>query len=189
MNKITCFVSTAAIAAAFVAPASGQKLLLSEETHGFGFGYGDTRWDNFSAEIDSRFDQVDITPVLDNLSLMLEYDAVVVQLRPFTATLSTTEANNLADYIATGRKVMMFGENASFTTWSQSILNVVGGTFNGEGSGILTVANPDPILTNNVTALDMPTYCGVALGGTSLFTQNFATLWSGAGNDNVLTVL
>lgn len=169
--------------------AFAQRLLASEETHGFGFGYGDTRWDNFSAEIDRWFTEVDIVPQFNDLSLMLEYDALLVQLRTFTSTLSPTEVANLQAYIATGRKVMLIGENSTFATWSRSVLSVVGAPFVGEGGGIFNVANPHPILTDGVSTLDMPTYCGVTSGGYSLFDTNFATLWGDPNEENVLTVL
>jgi len=171
--------------------ASAQpRLLASQETHGFGFGYGDTRYDNFSAEIDRWFTAVDIAPNLEDLSLMLQYDAVMVQLRTWGAVLTPTEKTNLTQYIATGRRVLMIGENPSlWFQWNVDLCTVAGGTAtNQESNGVYTVANQIPILTDGVTSVEIPNG-GIASGGTSIFTINTATLWDGNGTDNVLTML
>ncbi len=182
---------------AFVAPLlaasvalAQPRLLASQETHGFGFGYGDTRYDNFSAEIDRWFTAVDIAPNLEDLSLMLQYDAVMVQLRTWGAVLTPTEKTNLTQYIATGRRVLMIGENPSlWYQWNVDLCTVAGGTAtNQESNGVYTVANQIPILTDGVTSVEIPNG-GIASGGTNIFTINTATLWSGNGADNVLTML
>lgn len=180
---------TAAITAASTASAQ-QRLLASEELHGFGFGYGDTRYDNFSAQIDLWFDSVDIAPNLEDLSQMLQYDAIMVQLRGFNATLTPTEKTNLAEFIATGRHVLMIGENPSlWFSWNQDLCTVAGGSStNQESNGEYDVANTHPILTNGVSRVHIPNG-GIANGGTNIFTVNTATLWDGNGNQNVVTML
>lgn len=167
-----------------------QRLLASQETHGFGFAYGGTRYGNFSAEIDSWFASVDVAPNLEDLSQMMQYDAIMVQIRTFGTTLTPTEKSNLTSYIATGKRVLMIGENPSlWFQWNVDLCTVAGGTAtNQESNGVYTVANPVPILTDGVTSVMIPNG-GIATGGTNIFNVNTATLWSGNGSDNVLTML
>ncbi|MFG0329973.1 MAG: hypothetical protein ACF8PN_08755 [Phycisphaerales bacterium] len=178
----------AVIAALFACPAFAQSLAATEEGHGFGFGYGDERYDNFSAEIDARFDSVTIITDLSDLTEMLQYDAIMIQIRAWGAALSPTEQSNLADYIDTGRRVLFIGENNLWTVWNESFLAVVGGSYLGERDGVATVLNPFPPITDNVTSIELPD-CGAALGGLSLFTIPAVTVWDGDGSQNALSVL
>lgn len=186
---ITAFAAILIALTAFVDAAAGQTLAATKETHGFGFGYGDVRYDNFSAELDARFASVTIITDLTDLNEMLQYDAIMVQIREWTAVLSSQESTNLSAYVATGRRVLMMGENNLWTGWNNSLLAVVGGSYSGrEGDGVMTVLNPYSPLTDNVTSVDLPDG-GLALGGLSLFNTNFATVWSGDGTENVVSML
>lgn len=191
MKHVKTFVSCALATLVLSGAASAQqRLLASEERHGFGFGYGDTRYDNFSAEIDTWFSTVDIAPNLEDMSQMMQYDAIMVQLREFNAVLTPTEKSNLTAYIATGRRVLMIGENPSlWFSWNNDLCTVAGGSStNQESNGVYRVANAWPILTDGVSSVEIPNG-GIANGGTSIFTTNTATVWSGNGSSNVLTML
>ncbi len=192
MSRTSLVVSCAVAAVAFAGASAmaQQRLLASQERHGYGFGYGDYRYDNFSAEINSWFSTVDIAPNLEDYSQMLQYDAVMVQIREFNAVLTPTEKTNLTQYIATGRRVLMIGENPSlWFSWNNDLCTVAGGSStNQESNGNYNVANPVPILTDGVTTVNIPNG-GIANGGLNIFTTNTATLWSGNGTDNVLTML
>lgn len=177
------------ILGAVVPVTTGQSLAASQERHGFGFGYGDYRWDNFSAELDARFDSVTIIQDLSNLNEMLNYDALMIQLREWGASLTAQEQTNVSDYIATGRRVLFIGENNLWSSWNSSFLTLVGGSYSGrEGDGIMTVTNPYSPLTDGVTSIDLPDG-GLAVGGLSLFNTNFATVWDGDGSDNAFSML
>lgn len=192
MSRTSLIVScaVAAVVLSGTTAMAQQRLLASQERHGYGFGYGDYRYDNFSAEINSWFSTVDIAPNLEDYSQMLQYDAVMVQIREFNAVLTPTEKTNLTQYIATGRRVLMIGENPSlWFSWNNDICTVAGGSStNQESNGNYNVANPAPILTDGVTTVNIPNG-GIANGGLNIFTTNTATLWSGNGTDNVLTML
>lgn len=190
LKKMAVSMAIAATLTGGSAAMAQQRLLASQDTHGYGYGYGGSRYVNFSAEIDSWFTTVDMAPNLEDLSLMMQYDAVMVQIRAFNSVLTPTEKANLTAYIATGRRVLMVGENPSlWYQWNVDLCTVAGGTAtNQESNGDYNVANPVPILTDGVNTVNIPNG-GIASGGTNIFDVNTATLWSGNGSDNVLTML
>jgi hypothetical protein len=102
--------------------------------------------------------------------------------------LNATEIADLQAFIATGRRVLLVGENAAWTAWTNSILAAVGGSFAGD----LLPEEGDlaPVLVHPLTAgVSLLRYRldGLSTGGTSLFDQNLVTLW-GAGQ-NTLSLL
>ncbi len=184
-------IGAAVVAGAAAGPATAQRsLMCTLDTHGFGFNYGGSRYGNFSAEIDGYFGTVTTVTDLSDLSAMNQYDSIMVQIREWGATLSPTEQANLDAYVASGRRVLLIGENPSlWFEWNDDICNVGGGSStNSESNGSYTVLNAHPVLTAGVTSIHIPNG-GIANGGTSLFTTNTATLWDGNGQENVLTML
>jgi len=101
------------------------------------------------------------------------------------AFLAPAEVANIATFIASGKKVVMFGENTAWTNWNNQILGICGGSHGGATDGITS-----PVLTHELTEgvaqLDIY-YGGDANGGTPLFDQDVATLWPSCGQ--VLTIL
>ncbi|MFG0329972.1 MAG: hypothetical protein ACF8PN_08750 [Phycisphaerales bacterium] len=176
------------LAALAPAPANAQTLAASEYRAGLGYGYGEHRIDNFSGVLDAHFDSVSIIRDLSSYLELIQYDALLVQNRDITDQLSALEATNLAKYIATGRRVLLIGSNNDWRRWNNSILSVVGGSHDDEYSGLATLLNPHPPLTNNVDVIEM-TRGGFAQGGLSLFSINTATVWDGDGSQNVLSLL
>ena len=62
-------------------------------------------------------------PDLENLSQILEHDALILQIREqpgpdfsFSGQLTDSEINNLRSYISTGRRVILTGEWGSCHT-------------------------------------------------------------------------
>ena len=169
-----------------------EGAVLVSSPHYLDYGYGDSYWDNFSSALNTATGgSVALTSNFENLAQMLGYDALLLQARQAGGgtggLLSATEVSNLSAFMATGRRVVMMGENNNWTAWNQQILGIVGGTFVGNVSGIAVA-----IVANDITASAWTVSItvggvesGTALGGTGLYSKNFATLW----NDNVLTVL
>ena len=152
-------------------------------------GYGWFVWRNFTAAIDEAFsNQVTVVPDFNDLEQMLSHDALLLDLRLPTDTLGATEVANISTFAATGRRVLLMGDNDFFGAWNSQILAIVGGTYAGEYDGIATrlVLND---ITSDVPTLDIPLggTVGMAVGGTELYEPNFATMWK--DNLNVLTVL
>ena len=63
------------------------------------------------------------TPNFENLAQMLSYNAIWLDARSFGGSLlSANELSNIATFIATGRRVVLMGENTNWTTWDNQIL-------------------------------------------------------------------
>ena len=160
-------------------------------------GYNLSSWTGMTSALNEKFGATNITvngSSLDDLAHLETFDSLMLapdfSSHPvFDMPLLPTEIADVQAYIATGRRVLLVGENGNFSAWDKSILEVVGGTFGvtGTADDVLTpvVANS---LTAGVTSLSTA-FDGVAVGGASLFSANVATLWPGSGADNVLTLL
>lgn len=156
--------------------------------------------------LDSGKNQVTFVQSFDNLSQMLEHDALWLQRRDRTASvysdysgnLTSIEISNIQAFIATGRRVVIFGEWGSWpydsslgwTNWDNQILGMVGGSYDSAYGDEPVAVNPEKSLehplTTGVTALSLlGNRYGAALGGASLFQPSIANLW----DDNVLTIL
>lgn len=154
------------------------------------FRYGGENWKTFSGYLDTETsNQITVTSDLSNLTEMLQYDAILVEIR-YGYSFSETEVQNLKDYIETGRRVALVGDNyLSFTPWNKQLLDIVGGSVAGdfdanvEGTFAVTAVHP---LTDGVDEVHVVS-AAIMIGGTSLFEQNFAALW---GDElNVLVIL
>lgn len=183
MLKRVMFLSLLLIAINFGAGAT--SILVSQSTGELGYGYGNSAWTNFTNALDTASGNgVVVVSDFTNLGQMLAYDALLLDQRWTSGALLAGEADNIAAFIATGRRVLMMGENDFWTSWNNQILSIVGGSYGSEYFGYSTSLLAHP-LTTGVNTVYLPV-AGRAVGGTALFNQNFATLW-GAGN--VLTVL
>ncbi|AHG90155.1 PEP motif putative anchor domain protein [Gemmatirosa kalamazoonensis] len=170
-----------------------------------GLHYGGQQWATMTSTLNRVFTGgVTTTNTLLDLSQMLTYDALWVDQR-FQTTASAAEIDNLKAYAATGRRVVVMGENAAWGGWNQQILGAFGGIEGPLGGyGILDYGSPSGgltgagclygrnvsvqpnALTQGVSAISLA--CGgYAIGGVQLFAYNVATLWG--STQNVLTVL
>lgn len=148
------------------------------------YGYGVAGWSNFSAVLDAATgDQVDVAANFENLSQVLGYDAIMLDVRQSTSTLTVTEISNITAFRNTGRRMVLFGENTSWAGWNEQVLSIAGGAANGGYFGAASAVGGNP-LTQGVSSIWLSA-SGLASGGTSLFNQNWATLWG----DNILTLL
>jgi len=171
------------------------NLLVRESTFNPLYSYGGGAFPYVTSLLDAA---ASVTEVADfnDASQVSSADALWIDVGPAFSSggndLSASEITNISDFIASGRRVVMIGENASFTEWNNSILGIVGGTFFGfaNSAGSLSVIADTPI-TAGFTTLDYnPQNSGVANpapNATQLFDQNFAALWG--TSQNVLIVL
>lgn len=170
----------------------GVDLLVSQGWPASGVGeyyYGGDRWPEMTAAIDAAAATVTVTPDLEDLPSMLLHDALWIDQRdndygPGPRQLTGSEEANVAAFIASGRRVVMIGENQNWTTWNNQILGLVGGTFQGE----VLASTLYPVVAHHLTDgvasvwVNAGGYCS---GGLALFDWNFATEWGGS----VITVL
>jgi len=77
-------------------------------------GYGSATWTNMTNTLDSATNNsVTVVSLLNDFGQMLHYDAIWVDSRGPSGSLSTAETANITNYISTGRRVVMMGENDS----------------------------------------------------------------------------
>ncbi len=155
-------------------------------------GYGSTGWSTITGMLDAASgNQVTVIADYLNNAQVQAAGALWVNTGAYDSNPSTNllaaEIANVIQFINSGKRVVLFGENTSWTSWNNNILSVVGGSQGGSASGILTTSIAHQ-LTAGVGSISVPAGAAAATvtGGTSLFSQNVATLW-GAGN--VLTFL
>jgi hypothetical protein len=158
-----------------------------------GLHYGGWAWSGTTAKLHATFGAgIGTASSLTDLPTMMGYDALWVDQRFQSAPLASEVANILA-FAATGRRVVIVGENATWGPWNAAILGALGGSegalasLNGPGCNYgLAHAVGSNALTTGVGGVNMA--CGgFAVGGTALFDYNVATLWG--AQQNVLTVL
>ena len=169
-------------------PAMGESLLVSDSGGSLGVGYGYYKWGNMTAALNAVFETVDVAPDFENLGQMLSYDRLWLDQRGTDesgASLSANEINNITAFVATGRRLVLLGENNLWTSWNNQILGIGGGTYWSHYDGTATVIAAHD-LTAGVSSVDLR-FDGRANGGTALFDQNWATLWG--GDENLLTLL
>ncbi|OPY75226.1 MAG: hypothetical protein A4E63_00454 [Syntrophorhabdus sp. PtaU1.Bin050] len=191
LKKILFFVFVCLMILTFGTTSFARTVLVSHESGLEILGYGDKWCTHLTSALDTATgNNVAVVSDFSNLSQMLTYDALWLDPRKaITGSLTDTEINNIKSFIATGRRVVMIGDNGydgiNWTNWDNQILGIVGGTF---VSGSAYYGNTIPVASNSLT--DGVSYVklmasGLANGGTPLFDQNFATLWG----SNVLTIL
>lgn len=169
---------------------AATSLLIDQEDPYLGYGYGLYSWNNMTAALNNYFGAANITVSggdLSNLSYLMGFDRLWLTARqPYGQTLSATEISNIEAFIATGRRVVLIGENSAWTDWNNAILQTVGGSYSGNDTSDALF----PVISNQLTAgVGMLTTVadGLAVGGTPLFDENVATLWG--NSQNVLSLL
>jgi hypothetical protein len=146
--------------------------------------YGSSDWSSMTSLIDGGFDTVTVTSSITDAAVA-NADAMWVDIRGAFTALPADELAALSDFIASGRRVVFMGENVLWADWIVPVIAPFGGSF--DGGTVFANALPTgaaPELTDGVTDVEIFS-AGIASGGTALFDQNWATLWS----DNFLTLL
>ena len=171
--------------------APATTLLIDQENPYLGYGYGSYNWNGMTTALNNSFGAGNITvsnapAPLNNLGSLMSFDRLWITPRQPGDSLSAQEISNIVTFVATGRRVALIGENSNWTAWNNTILQTVGGSYGGnDTSDTLT-----PVLVHPLTAgvITLNTFAdGLAVGGTSLFNENVATLWG--GSQNVVSLL
>lgn len=151
-----------------------------------GTGYGN--WSGLTSALNSAFGPGAITVGTGLIGDLSGYSALWIQApKAGDAGLTPAEQATVMAFLATGRRVVMVGENFSWLDWDNSILATVGGSYGGflQGSFLLT-----PVVTHPVTFGILTVSAsddGLANGGTALFSENVVTLWG--SQQNAISVL
>jgi hypothetical protein len=168
--------------------ASATSLLIDQQSPYLNYGYSLSSWGLMTSALNTAFVgsgniTVSASPLTD-LNYMLGFDRLWVTASQPGSSLTATEIYNISQYIATGRRVVLIGENNSWSAWNNSILATVGGSYAGGETSVALA----PAVSNELTAgvnLLRKAGDGIAVGGTSLFSENVATLWG----TNVVSLL
>jgi hypothetical protein len=168
------------------APAFAVSLFVDQVDPYAGYGVGLGSWTNFTAALDSAFGgSANVTVSSAALPATLgSYSALLIDAGSPGDVFSSTEITNLQAIIATGIPVVLLGEDSAWFTWDNSLLSAVGGSYSDSDTSNTDTPVVSDALTAGVTSVTW-TGDGIATGGTSLFTENVATLWSA----NVLSIL
>ena len=184
----------AAICAAVSASADVlvSRTTWKEGTYGYGYGECDLgTGDGNSAWLTSELNRttgghVTVVDNLDDAAQVSAADALWIDTRNSKSGspighLSATEKANIAAFIATGKRVVMFGENSNWEPWNTDLLDIVGGSYTGETYVGPVVPAFTHALTAGVTQVQFRV-SGLASGGQSLFAQPIVTLWGPQSN-------
>ncbi len=174
-----------------VIPARSEaqlKLYVANQQGGYQTNtYGGSVWTNMTSYLDNAFGAGNVSQFADlnNLATLMSYDRLWLDQRLF-GTLNPTEYSNVAAFLATGRRAVLIGENDLWAPWNAQLASLVGGSII-DGCD-WTVGNTvyASALTAGVNSVS-PACTSIAVGGTALFSNNFATLWG--ATLNTLTVL
>jgi hypothetical protein len=191
MKKLMCIAVLVLGLSFCLAPpeTSATTLLIDQVDPYLGYGYGLYSWTGMTTALNNAFGAANITvstSPLDNLSYLLSFNRLWITAGSPGDQLTATEISNVEAFEATGRRVVLIGENGAWTAWNNSILQTVGGSY----SGIDTSDTLHPVIVNQLTAgiTTLNTIIdGLAVGGTPLFNENVATLWD--PSQSVLSLL
>lgn len=173
----------------YAGQAHGATLLINQVTPHVGtYGYGLANWDDMTNALNAAFGVGNVTVSASPIGDISGYDRLWITARQIgDPGLSAVEQANLLAFIASGKRVVIFGENNAWTAWNNSFLTILGGSFSGVDTGgeTITTAVVHPV-TDGIPSIRAGDD-GIAAGGTSLFSKNVVTLWG--TNQNVITVL
>lgn len=177
--------------AAIPLPASAARVLTSQDGYAGSYFIGAANWTQFTTKLNAASGgNVYFAPNFEDLTQMLAYDALLVPARDQGDTLSPAEVLAIESFIATGRRVLLFGENDNWKLWNQQVVSIAGGTYFSEPYDTYFKYSSSLVNHEITSGADsiMGFWVGVANGGTQLYSgKNFVTLWG--SSSNLLTIL
>ncbi len=117
-------------------------------------------------------------------------DAVIVNVAGLSTHYSSVELAVLSSLLNSNTRVLIFGENNSWTSSNGDLATLLGGVNgNRDGNAIQTVANVYPLITEGVSSIEFlaPGVILPGASGLSLSDDNSLTLWG--NNDNFLLLM
>jgi hypothetical protein len=150
------------------------------------YGYGGRSWRTISTMLDTASGGTMVPSIdLENASQVSNADALWIDTGWPEGVLSSVETDNIQNFIATGKRVVIFGDWMD-GKWNRQMLDLVGGRYGGYTSLPFHSSVLDHELTDGVDNVAIASG-GLALGGTSLFDQSFASLYG--PSNNVLVIM
>ncbi|AGN11274.1 hypothetical protein [Simiduia agarivorans] len=129
------------------------------------------------------------TGLLTDVSALDSSDSLWLSTSTFNDNLSGGELSNLNDYINSGRRVVLHGENSNWSGWNTSLLDLLGGTWGvGCDSWLTPVVGNSNGLTNGVSEINIPCDAHVTSGDRiDLVLDGSISVWG--AHENVLLIL
>lgn len=177
-------------AAALMGSTAANASILVDQGSAYGDYYvGGSGWANFTADLAGEVGGYVLGSIANGADVA-GATAILVNERFYSQGMTAAETANLSAFLATGGRVVIFGENSGWTDWDNVLLAFASGgtaSFGGEANGS-TNAIVSNSLTNGVSSLNLVA-AGVSTGGsgTQLFADNVAALWG--AQQNLLTIL
>lgn len=162
-----------ALFAVLAGPVSGLPTLYYSPTQ-LSNGLGGSSSNLFTTAVSAAFGAGNVIQIADfaNAASFAGGDALFINPRSTSSTLSAAEQTNISAFIAGGGAVFFVGEHASWTNWDNSFLNLFGDQFlawNGVNAALATSALPSQFAPNSQIGLAAPGAIGGG-NGTALFT-------------------
>jgi len=146
---------------------------------------GGYRWSGFTNDL-VQTHSITHLENFEDYSQIEAFDALWLDQEYYgSRQLSPIEIDNIRAFISSGHKAVLIGENYSWNTWNNSILEIVSGGFQGACSKAVGYTISDHMLADNVSATQM--ICGsIVLSSVGapdmLFDNNMAAVYAiGAG--------
>lgn len=148
--------------------------------------FGGSAWTTFTAMFDAAHARSAVAGFTD--PALPGYDAAWVD-QELGNTLSSAEMTALANYIGSGHKAVLIGENYSWAGWNTSLMGVVGGARTDDCDWSIGTPLIGGVLTAGIGSVQNT--CGSILGGSGgaqlLFSNGMAALYKiGAGEALVI---
>jgi len=187
----TCAALGALTAAAALAPGARAASILTQTPQGTYASnvLGGFSWTTFTGMVTASH-TITQTADFSSLAQLQSYDAVWVD-QELGNTLGAAEQSALTSYVSAGNKIVLIGENASWTAWNNSLMAIVGGSYTGTCSGAIGT----PLVSNTLTAGvgSVQNLCGsVAIDNVGdiemLFSNNMAAVYT-VGLGEALVIL
>lgn len=149
---------------------------------------GGSAWSTFTAEMNSQH-TITYGTDFSNLANIQSYDAAFVN-QQLDNGLTSSEATTLHQFISSGHRAVFIGENDSWPSWNGSIMNVVGGGFNGACNWDVGSPSSGNSIVSGVASVQ--NICGSTLASTGnpdmLFSNGFAAIYRiGSGEALVIS--
>lgn len=162
---------------AVACPAGAMTILYNPS--GVLSGYKADNSTAFTTAFDTAFaGTAESTADFSNLAQVMSADAIFVNIRGAISSLSSTEQSNLSAFAATGKPLMILGDNYNgFSTWNASVLTPFGGTnyaFSANTYGSVVKVNDHPLTAGLDVLPDTNNPGTIQTGGYALWQSTYS---------------
>lgn len=189
MTIVKYLKAVATIALALASASASAAAVLARTSNTPSYALGGAKWTEFTGIFTSQH-TLSRTADISNLTQLQSYDAVWVD-QNLWSELASSEISALTNYISSGHKAVLIGENYSWDSWNNSLMSVVGGDYTGACSWGVGAPSVSHSLTAGISSVT--NVCGSMISSstgspTVLFSNNMAALYT-VGSGEALVIL